>query len=610
MASAKPPSQSRILKSYGLSISAVGSAPGIVVGSVLLAIIVHWLPNLGVPLHSDTAFIFLLQAASPDDEALTSAIPYGLRAISAYPQNPIEGAIDLARQVDRYNLLNFLQFWFTARWAGDNADIWRLVPIVFMGASVGMFINVARQVRVYMPIALILAAWLLLNPLDTWVNYNKSESMGIFFMMAALWAALHSGARKWVVISAAFMAAAVLTKEPFLAAWPLVGGLAAYRTLILERSTITLRSLSEAVPHAVGVIFVVGVFAAISLTGPNEAGYSTGNSAGASLSAVDFFRTYAENMFLVPTSELAAPLVATLLVVALLIVASRRVQSRLAVGNAETILIATLLIGIALHGAIHFATDREVVGRYVIPANFEMALLAGLVISPVTRITLNNRNYVLASLAGLVLIGVIVTAGERYLASAALGVVFAVAVFWWLRNERRRAAQVAIIAAIGLWAALPLVDNALSAAGHNRVNQEAWQNFIVTVVREVPDRALITLSIDDPNMLEIAQSLQAHTLLEGRTDLRYRLEVTDTERLKLASEYVRRLIDEFNADTDDTGDGISRNHIRIVVDRNGQRNFVSDDGDLGLGRLGTSLNDRYGTDRPAFLHFEIIPDTE
>lgn len=55
---------------------------------ISLAIMVHFLPNLGVPLHSDTAWIFRLQ--SSDDAGIESDAPYWMREMGAYQSGPVE----------------------------------------------------------------------------------------------------------------------------------------------------------------------------------------------------------------------------------------------------------------------------------------------------------------------------------------------------------------------------------------------------------------------------------------------------------------------------------------------------------------------------------------
>lgn len=88
---------------------------------ISLAIMVHFLPNLGVPLHSDTAWIFRLQ--SSDDAGIESDAPYWMREMGAYQSGPVDGALTLGVYFGRANLLNLIQYWLMAKLAGTNGDL-------------------------------------------------------------------------------------------------------------------------------------------------------------------------------------------------------------------------------------------------------------------------------------------------------------------------------------------------------------------------------------------------------------------------------------------------------------------------------------------------------
>lgn len=529
--------------------------------TTLVAILVHAGPNQGVPLHSDTTWIFRMIAA-PSGAEISSAIPEGLKAVAAYPQPPWSAFLAWYRSTGRFNALDFLAFWGVAKVAGSNADLWRLASLAAMGMALGLFVLVALRLEIAPPVVLLLAISLLFSPLSAWVMYSTSEYKGIFLLMLAFYLTLEGRGRWATVGSAVAMSLAVLIKETFVAAWVLVPPLATYRAsgaLRGGRSRVVAHVTRQMASHVLPLAAIALFFAVLRAAVDVNASYliaSRGHSAPGQFAA-GFLYGLLPKVGGTGSSTIAFWALAAVVVVGVSWYSTRTGKANCravaAVANLSRFaVIAALTAAIGLHGALYYVSGRLVTNHYLIPATYEAALLGGILftgwwrryVDPLGR---GARGRWTIWVTALLTLWIALWRRDPFITLVlVLAAAFVLLAFFRAvrTNGRGYATVLAVIAIL-----VPNVDRALAFAAVNRVDQEAWQGLVMRVAREAPPRAHIILEIKEPLMWETAQSLEANTILLGRPDLTYHLRVQDESFLREDSDTARLsafLIGKFN----------------------------------------------------------------
>lgn len=506
-----------------------------------LAALVHLIPRLGIPLHSDVTWIFRLQVSALDP----GAIPIGLRALSGVPADPWTSCVTYYDAFGRWNCLDQLVMRTIALFAREDADRWRAAFVLLGSISTALFVVLCRQLRIAPLITALLALGVLLAPIEIWAEYTASETKGLPLLLGALVLASSSVSARAQWAAAAFTVAAVLAKETFLAAAPAVAGAALYGTRALELRD--RRALFRAVVPQVTAVAVVGLVV-IALRVRAPAGDYAFFIEGPHPPAAEWLRTYLSALQPAALRGLPLALLAGLAGIAVAAHARDAAFRRAVIAEITPgrLAFATgLLLAVVAHGAAYYATKRYVAeSRYVVPANLEAALALGLGLTALARALGAGRALTIAGLT--IAAGLAVRSWTRDLFWIALPMAIAASAAPLLR---RRTAT-ALLAALLVPSALPLADTALADAGASRVDQTEWA-ALVTRIRDAPPGSHVTLRFADPNMIELAWGLEAATLLGGRTDLIYHLELTGLAERGL----LRSAADAMNRDRAAIGPG-------------------------------------------------------
>lgn len=549
----------------GHDVGGVLSSGLVLAGFVLLGVLVHWVPNVGVPLHSDTAWIFRLMAAPASDVGLARAIPEAFRVLGAYPHDPLHAFLEWYRQTERFNILDLTSLWMIARTSGGNAELWRLWSVVPLGLAIGFFYLTAVRLGIQRSLALLLGLALVVAPVEVWVRYNTAEPRGVFWLSVSCYLAIRSGRPIASVLSALAMLAAVLTKEPMLSGWVVVAALVYHRESMgpaLSRAARVRRMAVQLAPHAAAFALLVAWVVFLKRFAVVVNSYTDPADLGTLRASAVFVYYYLSGTF--PRSLLPIA-VGPLLLLAWYAWTGRIAWSEARRELAESrtrVLIAALCVAMLVHAWVYYSTGRFVVDRYVIPGSFFATLLTGVMLAPILRAVRSGgsaREGMLVAAAGGALVGSAYRVGGEVWAGAALLMVAGVAAAAALavyrvwaagaggtRAEWGRGALVAT-SVLFILGQLPAL---LHYAAQNRIDQAQWQGLVSRIVREAPRGAHVVLRFREPYMIETAQGLEATTLLAGRHDLSYSLAIEDTatyvERPALAS-IVRAQIASFNA---------------------------------------------------------------
>jgi hypothetical protein len=450
---------------------------------LLLYIVGPW----GTPLHSDGNPTYRVETSSMP--GLAEAIPPGLRVALIAPMPPWEACLENYRAYSRFSCGDILRGQLAAVLAGDRADGWRLFHFLFNIASVSLFVGVCRQLGTPVPVTLTLALSLLLVPYDVWTNYKSAETVATPFLMLSLWLALrgqHPGA-------AAAMFAAVFTKETFAVAWVAVGAV----TLAREwkkggAPSVLWRAF---VPHLVALLALAAWVGGLKLTQQPRVDY------------VQPFLAWPDVGLFIERFGLALlPLLLRGYGLALVVVAGLALALMPGVGWTRYrqaslwIVVGGLLAAVMLHGAEYYLTRRFIVEhRYLLPANFLLMLALAALSAPLARLQVTP----------LV----------------------------------RRAGWVGLAATLGVLLYQPTHET-VQRVGDERISQTIWRAYLDEVLARAPDRGHVLLRFGTANEIEHAWATEAHTLLAGRFDLTYHLEVQETAGTIWA--FVQPLVDAYN----------------------------------------------------------------
>ena len=561
-----------------------------------LGFLLHFVPNFGTPLQSDTDWIYRLMTASQSNEELAGAIPRAFQELGAYPQGPISGFVRWYQATGRLNIADSIAWWQTARFAGDSADLWRLVAILFMSLSVSLFYLISVRLGVARTVALLLSLSLMMGPFDIWDVYNTSEPRALFFMMLALYLTLRSANAAAVAASAVAMLLAVLTKEPFVVGWALVPLFIVVRESSgqpWEPGRVLRGRAGELSAHAIA-IFVLAAF--VIYLRANVSVLQSNISIAGGFPDASFLLLFALYFVRSVVPWVLAPLALLLL----LLTYHRRDTWQLAAGMREwqvsarfRWLVSGLGLVTAMSALVYLGTGRLVAGHYAVPSNVFAALLLAVLVSPAFRAVAPSFN---GRAGKLIVVAVVLTLvwplygdNASLLRSAAIlaaGLIplTIVAILHYATPLRVSRYPVDY----GLWIValvvfIPAIANIVDRSAQYRVDQWKWRALIDDVVTRSPRGATVLLRFADPTMFETAASLQANTLLAGRYDLVYRLAIQDTSLLAESNDLAtltRSRIDAFN----ESSPGLSDNRpvVTVTADRKGER-FTGESAREGIG---------------------------
>lgn len=596
-----------------------------VLGFCLFGLIIHGLPNLGIPLHSDVTWIYRLQTSH--DKALERSIPYGMVQWGANPKNLFEACVDRYQFAGRLSCMDVAALRLIARFADGNGDLWRISYILTMATAVALFYMSMVRLNVPKPIAGLLALGLYFSPLDVWTDHKTAEPRGALFLMLSVYLIL-SYRTVWAsILAAGAMLLAVLTKEPFLASWVVLPSIIYWRdngviqfSRRWERSGLIIKIAPHFAAFCIFLAFAFGMRATV----PKNFDYAS-FILGPYPPARSFIETYLRSMSPILLAELWNVL--QLAFFGSLLVAFVWIYKRSSLRNLVTraskkhhlVLLAGLLAAIFLHGVIYYVTKRPIVGRYVLPANFLFAMFIGLALTPIYQTIL--LPFIRSSWKLLVVWSALLLiwpdhSTVRIVINTLVILVAAIATYILpriLNVESRSALRSSVLAALMVILALPHLDTALHNAAQNRVDQNSWQELVDRVADESPKGAHVVLEFQEPFMIETAMGLEANSLLQGRYDLTYHLEVEDTSAYTRYSGFLRALVDSFNFGRDRNRAIGSANALCIRADRDGGSTV----GSILLTRanrlpgpiqvLRKSFIERYYVSKIGYLSYEISP---
>lgn len=510
----------------------------------ILGFFIHWLPNLKVPLHSDVSWLFRLQANKSVE--LQKAIPFGLKEMGAYSLKFTDFVKKWYSFTGRFNIIDLASFRIIAFLAGENPDIWRFIYIVFLNISVILFYLISRQLKIYNPLAIFLALNLYLYPLDIWLDYKTAEVKALLFFLACLYLAFKSNRLLISIISAIFMLLSVLSKENFVIFWPLI-----FVVIYMKN-----KFLYQVFPHIIAFLLLISLIVYLKFFIPMKSvGYlmSANNSRAPFFGfAVSYGRELLPAVFRLNAFSVWTFFFLLLFILVLVCKDSsvNTVLKRYFDRKKLTILVA-MVIMILLHGLVYFFSNRSALGRYVVPANVLFALSLGLLTGPIFNKVLLPTikrwwRYVLGFTFLFILSPYYHIQKELFL------LVYIISIFtaylyskFYLRRVDDFKFKITLLT-LFLILIFPIVSYVLKNAAQNRIDQDAWQLLINKVSRQAPIDGHVMLLFEEPRMIETAQSLEANTLLLGRFDLTYHLDIEDKTYLKENKAFFKFLIDSFN----------------------------------------------------------------
>lgn len=506
----------------------------------LIGILFHWLPNLGTPLHSDTAWIFLLQVS--DNEELKKTIPIGLKSMTAYPSDFFSAARDWYQKTVRINFLTLFSFRFLAKTAGQNANMWRLFNILALSISIGILCLLCIEFGINRNISFLLSISLFFYPLYTWIGQPTSEPMGIPFLMLAFYFEIRAKNVWMSILSACCMLIAIFFKEPFALFWAMILGIIYWRDFeklkldsLIQR---IYKIVRQFIPHIIVIVSLIIFIVIMKVTIPLKSDYVF-FSPIKDFSLFKFWVLYIAQIMPRFFGDIRLHvLLYTLFIVS---VFSYFVYRYFFISKNETqkfienifngkriILLSFLLVGIILHTVPYVMSSRIIANHYLFPANFLFVVFIGIIISYIYENFKEKRFFT------------------------------------------KRLGKMAIVFLVTV-ALFSQIDKILHYAAQYRINNTTWNKLIYQIKNNAYQGTHVALKFQEPLMIETAQSLQANTILLGRYDLTYHLAFETGQDQIEKSELMKKMIDSFNADGKDFSNLSDRNILYVVADRKGKQ---------------------------------------
>lgn len=460
----------------------------------LISFILHFMPNLGIPLSSDVNWIFRLQL----DENVRS-LPQWAYNQGAYHGTAWGTFLEWHQFTGRYNFLDWYLFRMTAFSAQDKADLWRLIDLVFNSLAVGFFYLILRGLSVPKLIRMVLTLSLILAPFEIWSEYRTSESKAILFLMAGYFLILRAD-RYWAVIaSAVLMIMAVLTKESFFGVWVLVGAL-----IFMKEGKISRKFIYKSSIHLIFVVLVALSFLMIKFYGRAEAVTYAFARSNLQFSIFEYIVYNVWNLVPLIVKNNWWFFILAIFGIGLILDKNLTQVLKKSLLNQRKILLLGLVASILLSILPYLLTLRNLDGRYLLPANFLVAMSLGVIVTPFWK-------------------------GLTSKFSFKIGKFF----------------QAAIVSLLFLFLMGSDINSLVMHSRQERINQTAWQSFVYEVFVKAPKDGHVILLFDDAEMAEIADSLEANILMKKREDLTFHLHL-DKQSFERASVFTRKTIENFN----------------------------------------------------------------
>jgi hypothetical protein len=266
---------------------------------------------------------------------------------------------------------------------------------------------------------------------------------------------------------------------------------------------------------------------------------------------------------------------------------------------------------------IYYLTNRDIVGRYVVPANFLFAILLGLFIMPFYNnvlLPIFVKRWKFFLIGSIIFIiypfqGITQTLFNTLLI-AIIGGFIIIFYRFWRDKFVKYSKDISILVALFVLIFPPIDKKVLNYSAQNRTDQLAWRSLIERVKTEAPIGSHVVLKFKEPFMIETAQSLEANTLLSGRYDLTYHLLIEDTSNYKRDSGFIKYLVNSFNIGRKELVDREGENILYVKADREGgEKNRAPLSFSELMKLLIKSPNEffyyRYYSDKTPYLNYKI-----
>lgn len=483
-----------------------------------LGLTLHFFPNLKTPLHSDLTWFYRMQTTK--DSSLRWAIPVGMRQIGAYPKNFSDSCRDWWQYSARFNCADVLGQRLTAKVAGERADVWRLVNIVLLSTTMGLFYLLLRLLKVANLLAVLVSLGLFFQPIGIWTDYKSAEPRAIFFLILGFLLLLVSNKIWSSYLSALAILVAALTKETFVLAWVLVPAFIWLREPKMEMS----RLIAALLPHLAATGLLAAFYLSLRLFYPVwTSGYVFSNQTGGVGGDYLLFNL----LRMAPAYFKDRWLVIILAALFLIGVGAKwqeawRATAKIFQKTRLRFLILAIVLAIFLAAVPYFLTGREILDRYQVPGNLYFSLAVAVLLTPLYQIAAKSARVWYKLTFGLAIL-IFILGQIRFI---------------------------------------------LARSWQDRIDQQAWQGLVEDVFRFAPKDGHVVLTFDDPYMVETAYSLEANTLILGRRDLTYHLKIEGGGDYE-ADGFVRANIELFNKDRKEIPKEESGRVLYVVADRKG-----------------------------------------
>lgn len=450
-----------------------------------------------------------------EGEKIKDAIPQGMKEIGAYPYSSLATCIRWNRVTERINCGDLITGKYLALIARGNADIWRIIYIVFLSLSGFFIFKLLLKLKVPKTVAIPLLLTFLFSPIGIWTDYKSAEAKGVLFLTLSFYFAFN----KKLLVSFLFFTMAIFTKETFLSGIFFISGLYMWKPEESYKEVIL-----KLMPFF--VISVLTLFYFLFLRSNNTSGYVF-YAIGTNFSLRTFFYNILNlfPVFIAGRPVLSAAGLFVLWFLFAFFSARERIFSLLL--KRDRVLIFSLIFSLVFSVLPYLLTGRAVVDRYLIPANIFIIFIVAVIFASFYKWTSENERVYLDFVSFIVCVLIIIS-----------GVYFAV-------NHSRQ----------------------------DRLDQQAWQVLINDVAEMAPNGSHIILKFDDVGMVETAWSLEANTLFNGRYDLTYHLEIEDLNSLSEASDFSRRNIELFNLRRQPVSQLTETDVLYVRADRKGGTNL-------------------------------------